>query len=203
MLFDFATLSPRDRYKLLCATVIPRPVAWITTIGETGVVNAAPYSFFNVFGEDPALVALGLQHRPGGVPKDTTRNIRRSGEFVINIATPDLADAMVATAAAYPPDRGEPAALGLATAPSTHVAPPRLADAPAALECRRRTALTFDAGRELVIGEVVALHAREGLFDPRTLHADWGGTYPLARLFADRYGRVEEIAPRSIPDPKP
>lgn len=199
---DFATLSPRDRYKLLCAVVIPRPVAWVTTLGETGVVNAAPFSFFNVFGEDPALVVLGLQHRAGGVPKDTTRNIRRSGAFVINIATPDLADAMVASAAAYPPDRGEPSALGLATAPSTRVAPPRLADAPVALECCRRTTLTFDPGRELVVGEVVALHARDGLIDPDTLRADWAGTFPLARLFGDRYGRVEEIAPHAIPEPR-
>jgi len=201
--FDFSGLAPRDRYKLLCAVVIPRPVAWITTVGETGLVNAAPFSFFNVFGEDPALVVLGLQHHADGAPKDTTRNIRRSGEFVINIATPDLADAVVASAAAYPPERGEPAVLGLATAPSTHVAPPRLSAAPAALECRRRITLTFDPGRELVVGEVLALHARDGLIDPETLRADWGGTYPLARLFADRYGRVEEIARRPIPEPEP
>ncbi|MFN3613914.1 MAG: flavin reductase family protein [Rubrimonas sp.] len=203
MLFDLGALAPRDRYRLLCAVVIPRPVAWVTTVDVGGVVNAAPFSFFNIFGEDPALVVLGLQHHADGSPKDTTRNIRRSGEFVVNIATPDQSDALVATAAAYPPHRGEPAALGLEVAPSTHVAPPRLVCAAAALECRRLTTLAFDAGRELLVGQAVALHARDGLIDPDTLRADWRGDYPLARLFADRYGRIEEIAPRRIPDPSP
>lgn len=196
---DLDALDPRDRYRLLSAVVIPRPVAWVCTLGETGVVNVAPYSFFNVFGEAPALVVLGLQHRADGAPKDTTRNIRRSGEFVVNIATPALTGAMVATAAAYPPEAGEADALGLATAPSLKVAPPRLADAPVALECRRLTALTFGPTRELLVGEAVALHARPGLIDPDTLRVDWGGDYPVARLFADRYARLEEIAPHAIP----
>jgi flavin reductase (DIM6/NTAB) family NADH-FMN oxidoreductase RutF len=196
---DFDALPPQDRYKLLSALVIPRPVAWICTVSATGVANAAPYSFFNVFGEAPALVVLGLQHRADGAPKDTTANIRRSGEFVICLATPALTDAMVATAAAYPPETGEPAALGLATAPSLKVAPPRLADAPVAMECRRLTALTFGPTRELLVGEVVALHARPGLIDPDTLRVDWAGDYPVARLFADRYARLEEIDRRAIP----
>ncbi len=202
MYLDFDDLEPRERYKLLTATVIPRPVAWVTSANADGVVNAAPYSFFNVFGEEPALIVLGLQHKPDGSPKDTTRNIRRSGEFVVNIATPALVDAMVDTAAAYPPEAGEPGALGLDLAPSLKVAPPRLAAAPVAFECRRLVALNFDWNRELLVGEAVALHARDGLIDPDTLRVDWQGAFPIARLFADRYGRVEEIAPRPIPAPK-
>jgi flavin reductase (DIM6/NTAB) family NADH-FMN oxidoreductase RutF len=201
MHLDFDRLTGAERYKLLSAVVIPRPVAWVTTLGATGVLNAAPYSFFNVFGETPALIVLGLQHKADGTPKDTTRNIHRSGEFVVNILTPDLADAMVATAAAYPPERGEPEALGLEAAPSLKVAPPRLACAPVALECRRIVSMAFGPHRELLIAEAVAMHAREGLVDPETLRVEWGADYPLARLYADRYGRVEEIARRSIPDP--
>ena len=199
---DLAALAPRDRYKLLTAIVIPRPIAWVTTVGGEGVVNAAPYSFFNLFGQDPALVILGLEHRPDGSAKDTARNIAASGEFVVNIATPDLAEALVATAAAYAPGTGEPAALELATAPSTHVAPPRLADAPAAIECRRRVSLAFSPEREIVVGEAVALHARDGLVDLDRMHVEWGGDLPIARLFADRYARLEEIPRRAIPEPK-
>lgn len=202
MLIDFDGLPPQTRYKLMCGAVIPRPVAWITTLSPEGVVNAAPFSFFNVFGDDPALVVLGLGHAPGQ-PKDTTRNIAATGEFVINILTPDLKDVMVDTAAAYPPERGEPEALGLVTAPSARVAPPRLADAPVALECRKLVGMTFDPRRELLVGEALALHARDGLIDPTTLRYDWRGDFPIARLFADRYGRVEEIEPRAIPAPRP
>ncbi|MGF1554343.1 MAG: flavin reductase family protein [Paracoccaceae bacterium] len=203
MRIDFADLDARSVYKLLTATVIPRPVAWVTTVSTAGVVNAAPYSFFNVFGKRPALMVLGLQHRPDGSPKDTTANIRATGEFVVNILTPDLAETMVATAAAYPAHRGEPAALGLALAPSAAVAPPRLADAPVAFECRRTVALGFTGDRELLVGEALAIEAREGLIDPGTLRVDWGGDMPLARLFADRYARLVELERRPIPEPTP
>ena len=200
MQLDFAELAPLQRYKLLSATVIPRPIAWVTTRSAEGVVNAAPYSFFNVFSEDPALIVLGLQHRDG-VPKDTTRNIHRTGEFVVNIATPAAAPAMVDSAAAYAPETSETDALGLETVPSLKVAPPRLACAAVALECRRHVALAFGPQRELMIGEVVAMAARPGLIDPATLRVEWRGDYPLARLFAERYARLEEIEPRAIPAP--
>lgn len=194
---DLDAMTPRDRYKLLCATVIPRPVAWVTTVDAAGVVNAAPFSFFNVFGQDPALIVLGLEHRAGGVPKDTTRNIRRGGEFVVNIATPDLAEAMVATASDHPGSETE--ALGLATERSVRVAPPRLSDAPVSIECIRLTTLSFSDERDLVIGRAVAMAARDGLIDPDTARVDWRGHYPVARLFADRYASLTELAPMAIP----
>ncbi|MEM8729092.1 MAG: flavin reductase family protein [Pseudomonadota bacterium] len=199
MQVDLGSLTPQDRYKLLTAVVLPRPVAWITTISPAGVVNAAPYSFFNLFGKDPALVILGLEHRADGRAKDTTRNIRDTGAFVVNIATPDLTAAMVATAAAYDPDTSETDALGLATAPSVHVTPPRLADVPVAIECRRIDVRVYSDEREIVVGEAVGLAARDGLVDPSNWHVDWKGDYPVARLFADRYARLDEIAPRHIP----
>ena len=196
---DLDALSPRDRYKLLTAVVVPRPVAWVTTVDGAGVVNAAPYSFFNLFGQDPALIVLGFERRGDGEMKDTARNIRDTGELVVNIATPALTEAMVATAAAYPPGTSEATALGLATLPSTKVAPPQLRDAPVAIECRHRLTLGFSPERDIVIAEAVALSARDGLIDPERLHVDWQGEYPVARLFADRYARLEEIAPHPIP----
>ncbi|ETX27477.1 flavin reductase family protein [Roseivivax isoporae] len=195
---DLDALDARTRYKLLTALVVPRPVAWVTTLNADGATNAAPYSFFNVFGQDPALVVLGLEHRAGS-PKDTGANILRTGEFVVNIAMPEDVDAMVATAAAYPPHTSETEALGLATEPSAQVAPRRLASVPVAIECVRLAGLTFSAERELLVGRAVGIAARDGLIDPDTWRIDWGGSYPVARLFADRYARLEDIAPRSIP----
>lgn len=197
---DLTRLAPMDRYKLLTAVVVPRPVAWVTTQGLTGLVNAAPFSFFNLFGQDPALIILGIEHhRDGSGPKDTARNIADTGEFVVNIVTPDLVGAMVGTAAAYPADIGEPAALDLDLAPSSLVAPPRLAAAPVAIECRLKDTLRYSPERDIVVGEAVALAARDGLVDTERMHVNWNGDYPIARLFADRYARLEEIGRHAIP----
>lgn len=201
MHLDFDVLPAQDRYKLLSALVIPRPVAWVTTQNADAVVNAAPYSFFNVFGQDPPLVILGLQHNADGSPKDTTRNIDRSGEFVVNLVAPDMVHGMVETAAAYPPDVGEPDALGLALEPSVKVAVPRLSGVPVALECTRMMSLSLSTERAILLGRVVGLATRDGLIDPDTLHVDWGGNYPVARLFADRYGEVHDTERLSIPEP--
>lgn len=199
MSLDLGTLTSAERYKLLSALVLPRPVAWVTTVNRDGVVNAAPYSFFNLFGQDPALIILGLENRPDGSPKDTTRNIRDTGEFVVNLATPDMVEKMVATAAAYGPDVSEPEALGLSLSPSGHVKPPRLTDAAVSIECRKTVSLSFSLEREILIGEAVGLAARDGLIDPDRWHVNWKGDYPVARLFADKYARLEEIDGFTIP----
>lgn len=196
---DLNAMEPALRYKLLTAVVIPRPIAWVTTVGIDGTVNAAPYSFFNIFGQDPALVILGLEHHADGTAKDTTENIRRTGEFVINIFTPDLTDAIINTAATYASDVFEPKALGFDLAPSKYVSPPRLADVPVAIECKRLEALTFSSEREIVVGQAVGLNARDGLIDTNTWRLEWNRNYPVAGLFADRYARLEEIGRRSIP----
>jgi len=200
---DFNAVSPDIRYKLLTAMVIPRPVAWVTTLNPDGSANAAPYSFFNVFGQDPALVVLGLQHKADGSAKDTTANIRRSGEFVINIADESLTEAMVATAAPYPSGMSEPAVLDLALEPSAKVAPPRLAESPVALECRQVLSLSFSAERDLLVGEVIGLAARDGLIDPETWRVDWQDNWPIARLFGAKYARLQEIGSFPIPPVPP
>ena len=122
-------LSRHDRYKLLCAVVVPRPIALVTTLDANGVVNAAPFSFFNVFSEDPPLIVLGLQHKPDRAPKDTTRNIHRDGEFVVHMVDEALASAMNDCAVDFPSGESEVGALGLATLPSVDVKVPRLAAA--------------------------------------------------------------------------
>jgi len=191
--FDFDRLAPRERYKLLTALVIPRPIALVTTVGPEGVVNAAPYSFFNAFSHDPPLVVLGIERRGPGVPKDTGRNIDLTGEFVVNFVDEDLAAAMNVCAVDFPPEWSELEPAGLHPAPSTRVRPPRLAEAPAALECRLFTLLRIGAGRELVIGEVLAAWVREGIVDPATLHLDLARYRPVGRLFGHLYCRIREV----------
>jgi flavin reductase (DIM6/NTAB) family NADH-FMN oxidoreductase RutF len=185
--FSLRDLSRQDRYKLLCGVVIPRPIALVTTLDENGAVNAAPFSFFNVFSEDPPLVVLGLQHRPDRSPKDTTRNINRDGEFVVNMVDEALASAMNDCAVDFPSGDSEVAALGLATLPSVDVGVPRLAAAPFALECKRSVSLGFGPGRELMVGEVLRIHAREGLVDAANMYVDFEAYRPIGRLFGNLY----------------
>lgn len=189
----FSDLAARQRYKLLCGLVVPRPIALVTTLSPDGVVNAAPYSFFNAFSEDPALVVLGLQHYDDGTPKDTTRNVQRTGEFVVNLVDEALAEDMNLTAADFPYHEGEPAELGLPTTPSVHVKPPRLAAAPAAFECRRVVGLAFGPQRELLVGEVIGAHVREGIVDPETFNIDFRALAPVGRLCGNMYARQRDM----------
>jgi flavin reductase (DIM6/NTAB) family NADH-FMN oxidoreductase RutF len=184
---SFPDIDPRDRYKLLCGVIVPRPIALVTTCNENGLVNAAPFSFFNVFSEDPPLIVLGLQHRADRSPKDTTRNIRRSGQFVVHMVDEALAAAMNDCAIDFPGGDSEVEATKLATLPSVDVAVPRLAAAPFALECRQHVALAFGPGRELLVGDVLRLHAREGLIDEAKMHVDLDAYRPIGRLFGDLY----------------
>jgi flavin reductase (DIM6/NTAB) family NADH-FMN oxidoreductase RutF len=185
--FSLRDLSKQDRYKLLSGIVIPRPIALVTTLDSNGTVNAGPFSFFNVFSEDPPLVALGLQHKADRTPKDTTRNIHRDGEFVVNMVDEALAFAMNDCAVDFPSGESEVAALGLAVSPSVDVKVPRLAAAPFALECKRSVSLAFGPGRELLVGEVLRIHAREGLVEAANMHVDLAAYRPIGRLFGNLY----------------
>jgi flavin reductase (DIM6/NTAB) family NADH-FMN oxidoreductase RutF len=184
---SFRELDPHDRYRLLCGVVVPRPIALVTTLDENGSVNAAPFSFFNVFSEDPPLVVLGLQHKADLSPKDTTRNIHRSGQFVVHLVDEALAAAMNDCAIDFPSGDSEVEATGLKTLPSIDIAVPRLAAAPFALECRQHVALAFGPGRELLVGEVLRLHAREGLIDQEKMYVDFDVYRPIGRLFGNLY----------------
>jgi flavin reductase (DIM6/NTAB) family NADH-FMN oxidoreductase RutF len=190
---SFADLEPRQRYKLLCGLVVPRPIALVTTLSPAGVVNAAPFSFFNVFSENPALIVLGLQHNADGTPKDTTRNIQISSEFVVNLVDEGIAEAMNITATEFPPEESEPVMAGLEVAASVQVKPPRLAAAPAAFECRRTVGMAFGPQRELLIGEVLGVHVRSGIVDPTTLNVDFAALAPVGRLCGNMYARQRDM----------
>ena len=185
-------LSGPERYKLLSALVVPRPISFVTTVNEKGVVNAAPYSFFNVFSEDPALVVIGIGRRSDGSLKDTALNIEANGEFVVNLVDEGIAHAMNVAATDFPPDQSEIDPAGLDLVPSTQVAPPRIAQAPAALECKNHTTLLVATDRRLVVGEVMAVHTRSGLVDPGNLRLDLDAYRPVGRLFANLYCRTRD-----------
>ena len=185
-------LAPRDRYKLLISFVLPRPIAWITTIGPTGVVNAAPFSFFNVFGEDPPLIMVAINKRPDGRLKDTWTNIQRTGEFVVNLTDEPLAKAMHDSSGDFPPNVGEPDYLGLKLAPSVDIKPPRLADAPWALECKTWQVINVKDDRQLIIGEGLRFHVRDELWDPQAMRVHMERYHPVGRMFADRYCRTDD-----------
>ena len=192
MNFAADALTPAQRYKLLVALVVPRPIAWISTLGPTDVVNLAPFSFFNVFCETPPLVMVGINRKPDGRTKDTITNIERTGEWVVNIADEPLAETMHQTSGDFPPETSEPEVTGLAMAPSVQVKPPRVQESPFSLECRTWKHIEVSEDRRLVIGEGVHLHVRDDLFDAERfrIHAD--RFLPIGRMFGDRYVRTRD-----------
>ncbi len=185
-------LNPRERYKVLTGFVLPRPIAWVTTIGPTGVVNAAPFSFFNVFCESPPLCMFAANLGPDGLPKDTVANIQRTEEFVVNLADEQLARAMHDSSGDFPPEIGEPGYLGLRLAPSTKIAVPRLADAPWAMECKTWKTIDVNGDRQLIMGEGIHFHIRDELWDDKTMRVDMERYHPVGRMFADRYCRTDD-----------
>jgi len=167
MNFDLEKGPASQTYKLLVGLVAPRPIALITSLSEDGVLNAAPFSAYNYLCTDPPIVGVGVTNRPDApsVPKDTARNIRRTGEFVVNVVTEDIAQKMNICATDFPPEMSEVELAGFTTAPSQLVKPPRLAEAHAALECREYT--TMEIGRSrIVLGRVVAIYVEDKFVDP-------------------------------------
>jgi flavin reductase (DIM6/NTAB) family NADH-FMN oxidoreductase RutF len=161
MLFDFATLKDENAYKLLISTVVPRPIAWVTTQDVDGSVNAAPFSFFNAVSGKPPVVVIGIGGRAPGDVKDTGGNIRRTGQFVVNLASNALAEKMNVTAIDFGKEVNELAQAGLTTAPSARVRPPRIAESPVSLECERLVIVEVGIDRAVVLGSVLAIHVKD------------------------------------------
>lgn len=172
MMFDFEALPTADRYKLVVSTVVPRPIAWVVSQDEAGVLNAAPYSFFNALTDDPVVLAIGIGPRPDGAGKDTLANIRATGQFVVNLVSRAMLEAMNVTAIDFPPGVDELAQAGLSTLPSAKVRPPRIAGSPVALECE--TFQLVPVGHHtIVLGKVLALHvADEAMLDVEKRYVD-------------------------------
>jgi flavin reductase (DIM6/NTAB) family NADH-FMN oxidoreductase RutF len=178
MRIDPAQQSKADNYKLLTNLVIPRPIAWITSQSAQGVINLAPFSFFNAVGADPLYVVFSLSNNPHGQPKDTASNIQATGEFVVNMVTQELFDAMNISAADFPAEESELEAAGLHASPSVRIKVPRVAEAQVSLECSLFSTQQLGANT-LFIGEVLMFHVADHLIGPR-LHIN--GFAPIGRL---------------------
>jgi len=178
MQIDPSLHTKEDNYKLLTNLVVPRPIAWISSLSQSGLINLAPFSFFNAVGSDPMYVVVGIGRRDSGEPKDSARNIQTSGEFVVNLVTEDLLAAMNITAAEFPPEESELSAVNLHAAPSVRLKAPRLAEAQASLECKLYQSQPLGTNT-LFIGEVVMFHVADHLLGPR-LHINHFA--PIGRL---------------------
>lgn len=178
MQIDPRQQSEAHNYKLLTNIVVPRPIAWITSLNADGVANLAPFSFFNAIASDPLYVAVSIGLRDSGAAKDTAENIESRREFVVNLVTEDLLDAMNVSAADFPPGESELTAARLHAAPAVRVKAPRLAEAQASLECQLFQAVALGTST-LFIAEVVMFHVADHLLGPR-MHVNHFA--PIGRL---------------------
>ncbi len=193
---DAARLDAAETYRLAVGCVVPRPIAWITTVGPGGRVNAAPFSSYNYVATDPVMLAINLSGRDGEL-KDTAINLRDNGEFVVNVATEATLDTMHATAAEYAFDESETDILDIPLLPSTHVRPPRIATTPVQMECRLVHTLPLGRGSNVLhIGEVLAFHLSEAIYDGHRI--DSAGMRPVARLGGPFYAALGEIFHRPM-----
>jgi flavin reductase (DIM6/NTAB) family NADH-FMN oxidoreductase RutF len=197
-----AEVSPHERYKLLIGLVIPRPIAWISTRSANGVANCAPFSFFNVFSEEPPLCVIGINPRSDGAMKHSLKNIRRTREFVVNLVDEATANAMHLSSREFAEDESEFEKAGLSEAPAALVQHPRIAEAAACLECRLERVIEISGTRQLVLGEILLVHARDGIIDPQTKRISEERYRPIGRLFADRYCTTRQRfnLPGKLPD---
>lgn len=195
---DGDSLDTETSYRLLVGCVVPRPIAWITTIDEAGRVNAAPFSSFNYVATSPPMLAVNIATRPGsGESKDTALNILSSKEFVVNVATLDNLELMHQSAKEYPREISETETLGIALLPSKHVKPPRIAISPIQMECKLDQVVHLGRGiNTLYIGEVVAFHLSHDVYDGQRV--DVAAMRPVSRLGGPFYAGLGELIHRPM-----
>ena len=185
-------LEPRAAYRLLISVVVPRPIGWTSTIGIDGSLNLAPFSFFNAVSNAPLTVMISVGQRKSK-PKDTLRNAQETGEFVINIVNEDLAVAMNETSGEWAYEVNEFDRAGVTPAASIDVKPPRVAEAPIALECRvTQIVPVIDTTYTLILGRVLRFHLQSEVLRPNGL-VDAARLKPLARLSGDEYATLGSV----------
>ena len=201
MQIDVARTPVVEVYQALVGIVTPRPIAWVTTVDPAGRVNLAPFSFFNAFGANPPVVVFSPTNRRDGSKKDTLLNVEATGEFVVHAAVASLAEKINATSKELPPGESEVEYVSLHTTQSVKVRPPRLVEAPVAMECKVRQVIPIGSGAiaaNLVIGEVVIMHVDDavldanGRVDPRKLKT-------VARLGQDYWCHTSDLFEQKRP----
>ncbi len=198
--FTVAELDAKDVYGLLTSALIPRPIAWVSTVSKEGVLNLAPYSFFNAVASDPFTVMFAPGRRQDGSPKDSLKNAQDTGAFVVNLADESLAEALNHTSGAWAHGVDEFAQAGLEAVASSLVTPPRVGAAPVALECRvSQLTEVKDSGSTMVLGQVVAVQVRRELLGEDGLIVA-EHLQPIARLGRAEYSTLGRVF--SVPRPK-
>ena len=191
MEFDVAALGPQASYHLALSTIVPRPIAWVTSVSAGGVVNLAPFSFFAMLSDDPLLLGVSIGPASRGGLKDTAANIRRNGEFVVHTADEALCEAVELSSGEYGPEQSEVELAGLALEPAAQLTVPRIARAPAAHECRLHRVVELD-GSVLYIGRVVAMRIHDRLLVDGRVQSM--AMRPLARMGNPRYAGLRPLA---------
>ena len=190
MYWDMDAVAEPIAYKLLAATIMPRPIAWVVSQDREGRINAAPYSFFNAMGSEPPTIVLGIQSDPGRGFKDTAANIHATGEFVINLVPEAMVEAMNITALDAPAGLNELEIAGLETLASTHVKPPRIKGSPVAFECRLLSSVVTGPHQTVVIGRVKAVHVEDRfVLNPDRAHIDTPALHLVGRSYGSTYVR--------------
>lgn len=200
MIFNLEEHGSATAYRLLSATITPRPIAWVTTLAADGTPNAAPFSFFNIMGHNPPTVAIGLVRQANGHAKDTAANILATQEFVINLVCEAQVEAMNATSAAFGPEVNELAAGQITTRAATYVAPPLIADSPVSFECVSQATVVTGPNQMVVIGRVRAVHVADAYVqDAEKGYVDTLGLNLVSRLHDNWYGRSTDLFPLDRP----
>ena len=197
MILDPQEMEPRDVYKFLIGSVVPRPIAWTSTVSRDGVRNLAPFSFFTVASRNPPMLCISVGPRPEGTTKDTLSNVEETGEFVVNIVSLPLSNTMHESSKNHPPEADEFEKAGLTGEPCEVVAAPRVGEAGVSMECVLDRVLLLGTDH-LVIGRVVRFHVRDDLYGENG-RVDVARLNPLGRLAGD-YTKVETIFGLPIED---
>ncbi|MES2435886.1 MAG: flavin reductase family protein [Pseudomonadota bacterium] len=193
MRWDLDKVAEPIAYKLLAATVMPRPIAWVVTQDKQGTLNAAPYSFFNVMGSAPPTLVLGLMADPKRGFKDTAANILATGEFVVNLVSGALVQQMNITSVDAPTGVNELDLAGLATEASVHIRPPRIAASPVAFECAMLSSVVTGPHQTIVIGRVLAVHIDDRfILNADRAHIDTPALNLVARSYGSTYVRSQD-----------
>lgn len=194
MQLDFTQLSKAEAYRWLASTVTPRPIAWVSTLSADGQSNLAPFSFFQVISDSPPTLLVNTSVREDGSVKDTLRNVRETGELVIHLVSAAQAEAMNATAAWLPHGVSEIDHAGIATVPSERVAPPRVAGAPVAFECRLAEIMPYPAENPsslLIFARVLLAHVDDSVMQDER-HVDPAKLDLVGRLGGTQYSRTRD-----------
>ncbi|HCA25827.1 MAG TPA: flavin reductase family protein [Pseudomonas sp.] len=196
MLIDTRSRTPQEMYRLMSGIVVPRPIAWISTLSGAGLVNLAPFSCFTFVSNSPPMIGVNIG-RKAGKEKDTARNIRRAGDFVVNIGTLSMTDLIHSSAIEFPEDESEVDALGLETVASIGITAPRLKIAPISMECRLERVIEFgDTGAEFFVGQVETIHVSDELYDNGKI--DTARLDPVCRIAGPHYAGLGDIITKQI-----